>query len=312
MEYFEPDSRWELYQVTSAEEYVDKFVVKGKFHGAVPTDIKEAWQTVEYLLAHAYYYWPMYDEAFKKALLIIEMAVKIKAKAQNISLKRESNKKGKIFDRNLSDIIKEILEKEHYGELIKDFERARRIRNRQMHPENHSYMGGTISPNNFKLLVIVLNSLFQEEAWHKNHFDKNNCIKEQLKGFSNSLLVLENNQPDILIQNIVMHKVINNTLIIACNPIRNNIQELINRHASVKPYIIQLNDYKISDNEITGQSCSGIPIKIYKTEKDEYKAFQSVYIHNIGKCKPYEIEIHLNGLYHETSWEMVKEEYNLL
>ena len=59
MEYFEPDSRWEaLYQVTSKEEYADKFVVKGKFHNAVPADIQDAWQTVEYILAHAYYHWP--------------------------------------------------------------------------------------------------------------------------------------------------------------------------------------------------------------------------------------------------------------
>src|SRR5690554_2604864 len=98
MEYFEPDSRWKLYQVFSLEEYVEKFVVKCKFHKDVPADIQDAWQTVEYLLAHAYYHWPMYDEGFKKALLIVEMAVKLRAKELDIPLKNQNNRDKRLVD----------------------------------------------------------------------------------------------------------------------------------------------------------------------------------------------------------------------
>jgi len=34
----------------------------GHFHAQVPDDIQESYKTVEYLMAHAWYHWPMFDE----------------------------------------------------------------------------------------------------------------------------------------------------------------------------------------------------------------------------------------------------------
>lgn len=80
MKWFEADTRWELFNMKSREDFINNYVVTGKFHNAVPKDIVTAFETVSYLMAHSYYHWPMMDEAMTKALLVMEMAVKIKAK----------------------------------------------------------------------------------------------------------------------------------------------------------------------------------------------------------------------------------------
>lgn len=84
--YFEPDVRWEMSNITNKEQFENQVVVKGHFHDQVPAEVVDAFKTVEFLQAHSYYWWPMYDEAINKALRILEMSVKLKAKELNIPL----------------------------------------------------------------------------------------------------------------------------------------------------------------------------------------------------------------------------------
>jgi len=313
MEYFEPDSRWELYQVTSVEEYIEKFVVKGKFNQTVPTDIQEAWQTVEYILAHAYYHWPMYDEGFKKALLIIEMAVKLKAKELEVDLKTKPNKEGKVFDKKLSWLIKDVFRQEHNKFLKDDIDRARNIRNFLVHPDSNTYLGGMGNiKGNLMLAVNVLNNIFQSNEQHKVLYEKGIDIADSLRGFNNELLVLEYSKPSILIDQVLDFKLVNNKLYLFLNPVRNNIKEVLEHHYSLYPEIICLSEYEINSKEIKGISEEGCQVKIYNTSKVENINTHQTYLLHIENSDGSNWEICVLGLKQNTSWRMVELEYKNL
>ena len=314
MEYFEPDSRWEaLYQVTSAAEYVEKFVVKGKFHSSVPTDIQDAWLTVEYLLAHAYYHWPMYDEGFKKALLIIEMAVKIKAKELGVNLKTKPNKEGKVFDKKLSQIIKEVFNQEHNKFLKKDIDRARNIRNFLVHPDSNTYKGGMGNiKGNLMLIVSVLNTIFNNNEEHIAQYQKSVDVADSLREFNIELLVLAYDKPSILIDQILDFKLINNNLYLFLNPVRNNIKEILAHHYSLYPEVICLQEYDIGSNELKGITPEGRQIRIYKTDKAQNLITHQTYLSQIEESEKGNWEVCLIGLKQNTSWLMVELEYENL
>jgi hypothetical protein len=52
-DYFVIDPRWEPHKIATKEEYEQKVVIKGCFHECVPDDVVNAFETVEYLMAHA-------------------------------------------------------------------------------------------------------------------------------------------------------------------------------------------------------------------------------------------------------------------
>ncbi len=76
--YYKAETLWKNFGAQTREEYVSKFVIQGHFIPSVPEDVLNAYETAEYLMAHAWYYWPMYDEALKKLTGILEIAVKQK------------------------------------------------------------------------------------------------------------------------------------------------------------------------------------------------------------------------------------------
>lgn len=307
MEYFEPDSRWEMYNVTSVEEHIDKFVVKGKFHRAVPIDIQEAWQTVEYLLAHAYYYWPMYDEGFKKALLIIEIAVKLKAKEKGIALEEKPNRAGKQFDKKLSKLICEVFVGEHYQTLQSDINRARNIRNILVHPDRNTYTGavGNIK-GNLMFLINVLNDIFRSEYEHLQRHQYTVGLSEALKVFDKSLLVLEYHKPSILIEQILDFSLMNNKLYLFLNPVRTNISEILIKHYSLNPEVVCLEKFQMEGSELKGITPDGTAIRIYKTDKQENQNLVKDYLLQKAPGDRMDWEICYSVLQNNTGWKKMK------
>jgi predicted regulator of amino acid metabolism with ACT domain len=132
--FYTPDTRWDFYQISDEEEFAEKLVIEGVFHQEVPEDVIEAYETIEYLMAHSYYYWPMYDEAFNKVLFTIEMGIKLKAKELNVPI-YEKRKGGKKKARSLYNIINDICDADHLGDLKNMLHRSRNLRNMQAHPK---------------------------------------------------------------------------------------------------------------------------------------------------------------------------------
>ena len=75
MEYHKPDDTWAALGYNDYDYYVNKCVIKGLFHPVVPKDIVDSYKVAEYMMAFAYYHYPMYDEAAAKIMLIIEYTI---------------------------------------------------------------------------------------------------------------------------------------------------------------------------------------------------------------------------------------------
>ena len=110
--YFQPHTLWKVFGAKNRKEYLEKYVIEGRFHSAVPQDVVEAYITAEYIMAHAYYHWAMYDEAPNKIYRIFEMAVKLLAKEKEIPL-TITTRRGKVKDKKLYDLIEEVCQGEH-------------------------------------------------------------------------------------------------------------------------------------------------------------------------------------------------------
>ncbi|WP_339873481.1 hypothetical protein [Olleya marilimosa] len=273
MDWYEPDTRWNLY-AKSREDFVNKFVVEGKFHNNVPEDIVKSFETVTYLLAHSYYHWPMFDEAMSKATLIMELVIKFKAKALNISLELPPNKKGVIYKKRLVDVIDEVFEIKYLKFLYVEFDRARNLRNIKMHPEKHSFMGALgMAHANAQLIVNVTNLLFSEKQILENITSINDNLKEQLSIFKNGIFVLEYNDTKILIVNIqyskYLEEISNKLLMLYIDPIFSNTKEVFIDKKYPEPLIISLNSFNIENGVLNGIDLNNKPVKIYKTDKPE-------------------------------------------
>lgn len=301
--YYEPDDRWEMFGVTNKEQFEQQFVVKGYFHEGVPMDVKDAFTTVEYLLAHAYYFWPMYDEAFNKALRLMEMAIKQKAVQQGVLLKNKS------FDKLINEICKESFNER----LRNDLHRARKIRNNQVHAESNSYsgaIGGKVK--NIQLFVNIFNELFRDNDWLISQFERQQAIKEQLKAFENSLLVLENNVPAILVSGILGVRILDETLFLVLKPVLRNTKQALEEHKYSNPISFVLSNFEFQGENLTGTSTDGNEIKIYKTNKAENILQLANHIKEFSSVSQTDRAFYEYYINNEASWSLVKLEYTYL
>ena len=121
MEYHVPDNRWQIFGMDNFANYVEKAVVKGQFHPSVPADIVEAYKMAEYMMAHAYYHYPLYHEALSKVLRIIEMAVKFRCQQIKINLTQIAKRKGK--QEEGKRVLKHLMDDIAKAEPVKKLER---------------------------------------------------------------------------------------------------------------------------------------------------------------------------------------------
>jgi hypothetical protein len=265
MKWFEADTRWELCNIKSLEDFIDNYVVAGKFHDQVPVDIVTAFETVSYLMAHSYYHWPMMDEAMTKALLVMEMAVKLKAKQGNIDLETLPNKKRKTFQKKLANLIDEVCEVNGLDFLKPDFERFRTIRNSRMHPERHNYMGALGKPKgNVILFINIINFLFMDKKDIEELIEGREELKVELEPFENGSFVLEYN--NTLIDMVHYHKYVKydnkELLLLSANSIAPTEYEMLTNHRFNDSKIIALKKFKIRGSTIDGTDLNDEIVKI--------------------------------------------------
>lgn len=301
--YYKPDDRWKMFGITKKELFEQQFVVKGCFHKGVPKDVKDAFITVEHLMAYAYYYWFLYDEAFNKALRLLEMAIKQKAKLKGIPLNNKS------FD----ILINEICSESNNEQLKNSLHRARKIRNKQVHADSNSssgLIGG--KDRNIKLFVNLLNELFLDDSWQMAQFEKQELNGEQLLSFQNSLLVFENNVPGILVSGILDFKILDETLFLVLNPVLRNTKHSLEEHRYSNPISIALSNFKFQGECLTGTSKDGYEIKIYKTDKAENVVQFEKHNNGLNSVNETDREFYKSYIMNESAWNIVELEYNYL
>jgi len=199
--YFQPSDIWDVYGVKSRNEYVEKFVIKGNFHKHVPDHIIKSYETAEYLMAHAYYHWPMYDEALKKILGIYEMAIKLKCQLLGIEIEVKAND-NKTKKKDLAILIDQLISKKGYpNELKLKLQGIRELRNMLAHPSGHSFMGA-MNIGAIIRTVNIINQLFLEENWYTlQQQEFNNIIRNNVLELKDGLFILTYNNQHILVYN---------------------------------------------------------------------------------------------------------------
>jgi hypothetical protein len=203
MEYHQKDDRWELFGITEFDTYCQSLVVKGLFHSKVPIDVPESFVLCEYMMAHAWYHYPLYDEALSKLLRIIEMAVKFRCKELNISLDsiQINRRTGRPYPKRFADLINDIDQNEPAKKLKEALDRFRSLRNLFMHPEQHSYSGAA-GKKAIIFGVNILNILFLPEDTFLEIENEAKRIKDFGSYVNNDLYVMNHNHERILIEDI--------------------------------------------------------------------------------------------------------------
>lgn len=158
--YFEPDPLMRYYQIRSEEEFVKAYLVKGDFGPNVPEDIINSYKTAEYLMAHSYYHWPMYDEAFWKVLGIHEMAVKFRCKELGIELLKRGKAGKKDQPKNLGTLHIELMKRLNLEIFGYTFDKVLEYRNEKAHSEKHAF-GGTLYKMHIEKFVKFINLIFE-------------------------------------------------------------------------------------------------------------------------------------------------------
>lgn len=289
MKWYQPDERWEIWGITTKEEFVDKFVVPGKFHDKVPKNVVEAFETVTYLMAYAYFYYSFYDEAMSKALLIMEMSIKIKAEQLAIPLKLPPKKNGVVFDKKLFKIIEEVCRKEHLKFLKPEFLRAKKMRNTRMHPKTHTIHGAMGFTNgNAMLFVNVINKLFLNKNELHYWQVKRLNLEKLLSKFKQGLFVLEQHSVNYLITSIYDFKYLKikerELLLLYVQPIIAKPKYNIENH-NYEPLVLALSQFKINGHTINGYDTKNNPISIYANNEEKNIATWLAFLEDYNKIK---------------------------
>lgn len=160
-EYLEPDNLWRVFGANSFEEHLQKNVVTGVFHFAVPEDIVNDFKTIEYQQVYAYHHWQLMDEALNKGLRLLEMAIKLKAKELKIELTTSGVK---LRDKSFNTLINEVCKLEPLDQLKDHIHHLRNLRNLTTHKDSNSFIGGTggMVQRTLMRLVLLINDLFTD------------------------------------------------------------------------------------------------------------------------------------------------------
>lgn len=270
MEYHEPVILWEAMGMPDFDTYCQKSVVKGLFHPSVPKDVIDAYEVAEYMMAHAYYHWALYDEAFTKLLLITEMAVKFKCVQYGIPVET-TNKKGNLVPRNLETLIKEYCKEEPLKGIENDLLWLKGRRNNRMHPNSHTYSGAIANYNAIKFGVGILNKLFIPEQLLSSSPQKIESTNTAFAPFIAGLFVLDIGDKRYLIEGVKVEDalMINGDwhYFLVASPITNDIGKQVREHHYADFHALQVKDILVGDDSITMTDAStNKPIQISTTD----------------------------------------------
>lgn len=198
--YYTPDSIWSDFKIENQEDYIKKSVIKGNFHSGVHEDVVKSYKTVEYLMAHAYYHWELYDQVLVKLLSIFEMAVKLRSKELNNPLQFQT-KNEKTMDKKLVQLIDELKNFGYPAYLIRDLHWLRTLRNIESHPDSHSFAGVMK-----KIAVMpglnMINQLFLEPDKLTLQDEKNMLMLKNKNTFSKDVFIYSYKGKNVLIHDL--------------------------------------------------------------------------------------------------------------
>lgn len=283
MQYHIVDERWKLFGYNTFEEYLKSFVYVGKFHQLVPKEIVESYKVIEYIMAHAYYYYPLYDEAILKILMLMEMAVKTRCKQLSIPLSYSVQKSNGLKDipKDYNQLINDCTALEPLKSIKENLHSLRNSRNYSAHKDTYSYSGAVGAPAIIRCINLI-NTLFLAESTIQLMKKKVKSIKQKFDELAAYVLVLNYQNKKYLLEKVIVEQSINLAngwrYLLICYPIILNIDEEIKAHKYSMPIVLEIDGLIISENDITGiEYNTRQPIAITKSEHPQdvskYKDF---------------------------------------
>ncbi|SFS79262.1 hypothetical protein [Lutibacter maritimus] len=250
MKWYEPEHIWDIYGINNRVEFVEKYVVEGKFHKDVPDDILKSFETVSYLLAHSYYHWPMFDEALKKILGIYEMAIKLKCQLLGIKIEYKA-KDGKVKKQNLGVLIDQLVKLEGYPKDLKfQLKGTTELRNMLAHPNSYSFMGA-LNIRAIIRTVNIINQLFLKSNWYEEQQVELLKIQSKCQKLQDKLFIFDYKNERILVHEIEIVAVFKEKgKFIYCmsfQKLTNDVSNL-NFNNIPAPIILFLNEIKFTDS----------------------------------------------------------------
>lgn len=250
--YHTPDSTWEIFGGATFPEYCERYVAKGKFHSNVPEDITKSYTVVEYIMAHSYYHYPMYDEAITKILLIFEMAIKQRCSQLGVELKTSKNKYHK-----LQYLINQLCKKESSKNILDVLEWIRERRNSSMHPNSMNF-GLAQASNIPPMSVALINKIFHNtDTWDEIMLTHQFLIAEITNKLS-GLLILTTSNKRYLIANVKLFETVkvNGAWIhsVVAYPVMTNIIEQSQQGKISLPISLLLTNLNVENNRLTADN----------------------------------------------------------
>jgi hypothetical protein len=277
-----------MFGVSSRDQYLDRFVLPGKYHSLVPETVRKAYRTAEYLMAHAWYYWPMYDEALKKMTHIFEIAIKQKAKQLGIDLKQVT-KKGKAQEKSLNTLIREIHKREPNRQILDSLLRAKNLRNTFAHPTHASFMGGIkASQDNIKYYINIINTLFLDYSLFVNYPKETSKLRSVQNSIESGLYRLTMGKSKFLVHRVLTWELYPSKsgpfLFTAFQIVTTETYKKISEGFVFEPIILGLKDTGITNESLHGVSLdNGEAVILESTDHPKNRAINQDYLGDLEK-----------------------------
>ncbi len=265
MLYHTPDNRWPIFGCKDYDSYLERYLVKGFFHKKVPEPILKEFETIEFLMAHAWYHYPMYDEAMNKLLRTLELAVKLKCKELNIAVEF-IDKKGRKQNHTLAQLITFIHQRGEYKKLKIFLDHLKDLRNALMHPNQISFLGG-MHYNKIILTINIINILFANEQQVLALDERREILRVEMTRFNNKTLSFQRGQERILAHNMSFGDVFidhsSEILLLDIDPVAKFEEGTELRNKWVTPLFVEIKNPNIQATFISGTDLiSGLEIHI--------------------------------------------------
>lgn len=287
MPYHTPDPRWAIFNAPDFESYAKVFVVEGRFHKDVPEDVVKSYAVAEHIMAHAYYYYPMYEEALVKLLRTLEMAVKMRCEqigiATTFTVKKKEDKPEEIKPKDLSVLIDQLAKKEPSKSVTDTLHGLRKLRNTFMHPKDNM-MFGSMALNAIRHTLVQLNALFLPESFFIEAQKTLELVQKHWQPFEQGLFILDQNGSQI---GIYESKVVETyrdgsewVCLCAFYAIFNDARESLEEMKIPKPLTLVIRQIEIGPGIMQGRNVvDDTPVVLFQTDESEpatvFRQFQA-------------------------------------
>lgn len=286
--FLEPDPLWEAFGINSQQEYVDKYVIKGKFHSHVPEAVRNDFRIVERLLFYSYYHYPILDEVYSKLTRIFESSVNLRMQELNIKVKKNDGLFRKL----------ELLEPHLSENLSKSFDGVRKLRNSLAHPNTVGLMGITIF-NGIYTLCNLLNQLFLDKESIDKYDSKVESYASQSKHLQKGLYILEYQHSKLLIESALPVAIGGNSDTLSSlwvfHPVLSRFSKTKDDYKLTYPIILSLKEVKIEKSGISAKELhSNDLVELVITEKKENIRKQENFKKQVYASTPDVVKMHMS------------------